>query len=86
MNDDGVDILGTRKRAKTSTRRKWSKDEEDELRKYFSIYFDKTTRRTCPTQKECLEAISKSQRCGGSLHKRGWETIKKKMNNWIKKM
>lgn len=38
VNDDGVDILGTRKRAKTSTRRKWSKDEEDELRKYFSIY------------------------------------------------
>ena len=66
------------------TRRKWSQEEE-ELRKYFHEYFDRTTKRTCPTRKECLSAIDKSRQCGGTLQKRGWEMIKKKINNWMKK-
>lgn len=61
-------------------------DEEDELRRYFPAYFNKTTTRSCPSQGECNEAIASSHMNGGSLHKRGWETIKKTMNNWMKRI
>jgi hypothetical protein len=68
--------IGIRKKC---IRKKWSTDEEEkELKKYFSKYFQNTNLKTCPSRKQCEEAIAKSRDDGGCLHKRGWENIKKK--------
>ncbi|XP_063403047.1 centromere protein F-like [Mytilus trossulus] len=85
LEDDGDNILKSRKKAKKSTRKKWTTTEIQELEKYMPQYFkkDDNPKRTCPTRAECLRAVKLSEENGGELFKRTWETIKKKVYNSV---
>lgn len=60
-------------------RKAWTKEEEEEMKKYFKTYYDGTTKKTCPSRAECQRAIELSKNNGGYIHLRSWETIKKKL-------
>ncbi|XP_033737472.1 titin homolog [Pecten maximus] len=77
FEDDNV----PRKKKAASTRQAWSKDEEEELRKLFKKNFDT---RTYPGLKDCNRAIHNSRTSSGLIHKRNWETIKKKVIRMVK--
>lgn len=62
-------------------RKAWTKEEE--MKKYFKTYYDGTTKKTCPSRAECQRAIELSKNNGGYIHLRSWETIKKKVNNFL---
>lgn len=64
-------------------RKAWTKEEEEEMKKYFKTYYDGTTKKTCPNRAECQRAIELSKNNGGYIHLRSWETIKKKVNNFL---
>ena len=67
---------------KKTVRIKWTKDEEEEIRRLPKENFQKGI---CPRQKDCNLAISKSRAAGGLIHKRYWETLKKKVSHMITK-
>jgi len=69
----------------TVNRKRWSEYEEQELRRYFSDYFNGKPGKTCPTRSECIQAVKCSEDNQGNIWKRGWETIKKKVNNMLMK-
>ncbi|ESO84729.1 hypothetical protein LOTGIDRAFT_168393 [Lottia gigantea] len=62
----------------------WTQQEEKEIRKRFKIYFDEGTK-TCPSKYDCKEALRKSKEEGGMIVRRSWETLKKKVNNMLKR-
>lgn len=47
---------------------------------YFPSYFNGTSQRRCPGIKDCQEAIERSRLNNGTLHRRKWESIKKKVS------
>lgn len=61
-------------------RMKWTAFELKEVRTYFASYFDGTAQRRCPGIKECQEAILQSRLHNGTLHRRKWASIKKKVS------
>lgn len=65
-----------------NTRVQWTKEELQEVNHYFeeNIAAEKT-----PGMKECRRAQENSKTNGGVLHKRNWETLKKKVWNLIQK-
>uniref|UniRef100_K1QD47 Uncharacterized protein n=1 Tax=Magallana gigas TaxID=29159 RepID=K1QD47_MAGGI len=71
--------------ANTAERVRWSRDEEDEIKKYFSRYFDGHLQKKCPSREHCLDALKKSKENGGAIFKRKWETLKKKVSNMLVK-
>ncbi|XP_078310283.1 uncharacterized protein LOC111116385 isoform X1 [Crassostrea virginica] len=89
-NDDlAMDIeeeFSTRKKAKKTERVRWSKEEEGEIKEYFSSYFDGSIPKKCPSREHCLLAISKSKASGGNICRRQWETLKKKVSNMLIKL
>ena len=64
--------------AAASTRVKWTSEELKEVNVYFK---DHLSSKTPPGRRECLKAIEKSKKAKGVLHRREWETIKKKVWN-----
>nr|XP_034315953.1 uncharacterized protein LOC117685616 [Crassostrea gigas] len=80
--DDDIDIEDDftvcRKKAKKSERVRWSPAEEEEIKKYFSRYFEGHFQKKCPSREHCLDALKKSKENGGTIFKRKWETLKKK--------
>lgn len=58
----------------------WTDEELTELKEYFgkNIRENRNVR-----EKECIDVIQKSRRLGKILHRRPWETIKKKVNYLI---
>ncbi|XP_053408293.1 uncharacterized protein LOC128559783 [Mercenaria mercenaria] len=71
-----------KKSSASNTRVQWTKEELTEVNRYFeeTIAAEKT-----PGMKECKMAQEKSKTDGGMLHKRNWETLKKKVWNIIQK-
>ncbi|XP_061190500.1 uncharacterized protein LOC133198421 [Saccostrea echinata] len=63
-------------------RKRWSSEEEQEIKKYFSEFLSSGT---CPSKKQCLKAIEKSKQSGGTLHTRYWHNIVKKISNTNRK-
>ena len=57
------------------TRIQWTEGEENELREYLHEFIGKK----CPGMKACKYAIEQSRRNNGQLHRRKWDTIKKKI-------
>lgn len=66
-----------------ATRVKWSKQEEKEVKEYFSDCYKS---KTLPGMKMCLRLIESNKKAGGVLWKRKWETIKKKIWNDLKRL
>uniref|UniRef100_A0A8W8MIH0 PWWP domain-containing protein n=1 Tax=Magallana gigas TaxID=29159 RepID=A0A8W8MIH0_MAGGI len=83
LDDMEEDVLVSRRKPKKSVRKAWTKEEEEEMKKYFKTYYDGTTKKTCPSRAECQRAIELSKNNGGYIHLRSWETIKKKVNNFL---
>ncbi|XP_060084182.1 uncharacterized protein LOC132563439 [Ylistrum balloti] len=73
------------KKKSQKVRVKWTEVEENEIKKYFSSYFDGTIKKTCPSQQHCLLAVKKSAENQGELHRRKWDTLKKKVSNMLLK-
>lgn len=73
------------KSSKKVTRVPWTKKEIEEIENYFEDYLDLKTKKSCPGQKDCLSAIARSRSCNGSLYRRHWETVKKKVSHMIQK-
>ncbi len=69
------------KKKKGVARQKWSKIEEQELRKYLKPYF---ARKETPGKAAVEEAMEKSKANGGQLNKRFWHCIVLKMSNYTK--
>ncbi|XP_062610759.1 uncharacterized protein LOC134272385 isoform X2 [Saccostrea cucullata] len=88
--DDDIDIeedfTVCRKKAKKSERVRWSPAEEEEIKKYFSRYFEGHFQKKCPSREHCLDAIKKSKENGGTICNRKWETLKKKVSNMLVKI
>ena len=63
-------------------RTSWTNEEVEELKQYFKEHI---STRSTPGMKDCQRAIQMSRKHNGVLHKRPWETIKKKVWNMIKK-
>ncbi|XP_065928942.1 pneumococcal serine-rich repeat protein isoform X3 [Magallana gigas] len=88
--DDDIDIEDDftvcRKKAKKSERVRWSPAEEEEIKKYFSRYFEGHFQKKCPSREHCLDALKKSKENGGTIFKRKWETLKKKVSNMLVKI
>lgn len=88
--DDDIDIEDDftvcRKKAKKSERVRWSPAEEEEIKKYFSRYFEGHFQKKCPSRKHCLDALKKSKENGGTIFKRKWETLKIKVSNMLVKI
>ena len=87
MIDPDEDVLtevvqAPKKRTPASTVQRWTEDELKELRNYLS---ENIKTGVTPGKKACMKAIRKSQAAKGVLHKRGWETIKKKVCYIIQK-
>lgn len=55
----------------------------EELKKYFPNYFQGKTKKNCPSRNECLSAIKSSRENNGAICLRHWETIKKKVYNYV---
>ncbi|XP_033725026.1 uncharacterized protein LOC117315012 [Pecten maximus] len=82
-DDDGDDEMFF---CQKQTKRKvvsWTKFEEEEIHRYFVQYFNGETKRKCPNQQQCLQAILFSRKEGGRIHLRHWETLKKKVANML---
>ncbi|XP_033757856.1 uncharacterized protein LOC117340214 [Pecten maximus] len=77
INDDDGEI-NRRKTPKSVKRIRWTKKEEEEITSYFEKYFSGEIEKTCPSKYHCKAAITKSKEAKGDLHKRDWETLKKK--------
>ncbi|XP_065943060.1 uncharacterized protein [Magallana gigas] len=65
---------------------RWSPAEEEEIKKYFSRYFEGHFQKKCPSREHCLNALKKSKENGGTIFKRKWETLKKKVSNMLVKI
>ncbi|ESO97061.1 hypothetical protein LOTGIDRAFT_174667 [Lottia gigantea] len=84
--EEFVDLLDEQRRMKRKVKRvRWDNDEIAEIKRYFDKYFNGRSGKTCPSQDECKSAVKKSEKNNGEIWKRGWENIKKKVNNMLKK-
>jgi len=63
----------------------WTVEEVNEIRKYFAVFLEGKTKKSCPRMKDFLKAIALSKANGCQLAKRNWETIKKKVNHMAQK-
>lgn len=68
---------------KKTERKRWSKEEEDELKKLFKANFEKDY---CPKQLEIENIMKKSREKGGLIHLRPRDNIKKKVSGMLVKM
>ncbi|KAH3817015.1 hypothetical protein DPMN_118541 [Dreissena polymorpha] len=59
----------------SETRKKWSADEEEEIKALFKKFFDLKKR---PTPADCLKAKKRSKRENGFIHERKKDVLKKK--------
>lgn len=65
-----------------STRVKWTESELQEIQQYLH---ENLKAQITPGRKEVERALEKSKKNHGDIHKRHWETVKKKVWNLIKK-
>ena len=79
---DEVDEDNTKKKRKPLVRVKWTQKENQEIKKYFH---DNLETHVIPGKRECEAAMEKSKESGGVIHKRYWETIKKKVWNMLQR-
>ena len=82
FRDEEDDDKPRKKRNSACTRKKWTAQEEEELQ---TLFMDNLRTHITPGRKECEDARKKSKENNGSIHKRSWETIKKKVWHEIKK-
>lgn len=80
MNSDDEDGFS---KPKKTERKRWSKEEEDELKKLFKANFEKDY---CPKQLEIEKIMKKSREKGGLIHLRPRDNIKKKVSGMLVKM
>lgn len=73
----------TASKPKKTERKRWSKEEEDELKKLFKANFEKDC---CPKQLEIEKIMKKSREKGGLIHLRPRDNIKKKVSGMLVKM
>lgn len=76
-------------RNSAATRKRWSKEEEEELLKLFPKCFAKnaTKKQMCPNEKMVLAAMDSSKKENGAIFRNGrkvWSTIKKKVYRMAK--
>lgn len=64
------------------TRVAWTQAEIKEIEEYFELNINAGV---TPGRQECMRAIELSRKNNGSIQRRQWETIKKKVWNLIKK-
>lgn len=72
-----------RKIRKVINRQAWSVKEEDEIKVLFSANFKG---KKYPGLKDCTAAMASSKRKNGLIHRRNWETTKKKVIRMIKNL
>lgn len=72
-----------KRRLGPNTKRKWTDEEEREIREVFERNFRKKTR---PSAKACEKAIAKSRAENGALAHRSKDTLKKKIFRMIDKL
>nr|XP_022330999.1 uncharacterized protein LOC111129143 isoform X1 [Crassostrea virginica] len=77
------DVLGGRKRPKKTDRVRWTKKEEEEIKEYFSLYFNGKIKKKCPSREHCNIAIQQSKENSGEICRRKWDTLKKKVSNML---
>lgn len=63
----------------------WTSQEIDEIKKYFKEYISLQSTKTCPGMKEILKVCARSKASGGTIWKRQWELIKKKVSYIVQK-
>nr|XP_034316418.1 uncharacterized protein LOC117685927 isoform X13 [Crassostrea gigas] len=80
MNSDDEDGFS---KPKKTERKRWSKEEEDELKKLFKANFEKDY---CPKQLEIEKIMKKSREKGGLIHLRPRDNIKKKVSGMLVKL
>ncbi|KAK6191611.1 hypothetical protein SNE40_003255 [Patella caerulea] len=80
--DDNTTSSKQTKRSTGVTRVSWTTDEIQEIMKYFKKDIEAVK---TPGKKECKAAMEKSKRNKGTIHRRNWETLKKKVWNIIQK-
>ena len=80
--DEGAPANKKRKVSNT-VRVKWTSSEETEIRRFFKRNLETGV---TPGKSECERAIDKSKANNGLIHRRNWETLKKKVWNMISKM
>ena len=66
-----------KKKEKSLTRKKWTPAEEEEIKKRFASFL---ARDKCPGQKDVEKVMAQSKKCGGLLHARPRDNIKKKVS------
>ena len=66
----------------SAIRVRWTVEEEAEINKYLGEYL---VSQGLPGKKACERAIRCSEEAGGTLRRRNWATIKKKVYNMKKK-
>jgi hypothetical protein len=65
------------KKKKSFTRKKWTAAEEEEIKRRFAGFL---ARDKCPGQKDIEKVMAQSRKCGGLLHARPRDNIKKKVS------
>ncbi len=65
-----------------AVRVKWTQEKESELQKYFKDCF---TEKCTPGRQQVEKALAESAKAKGSLHKRYWHTVVKKISAMNKK-
>ena len=68
--------------AAPSTRVKWTEKEMKEIQQYLN---QNLKAQQTPGRREVERALEKSKQNHGDIHKRHWETVKKKVWNMIQK-
>lgn len=80
--DDSPDEPTKPKSKTKNTRVAWTQAEMEEIEEYFQLNINSGV---TPGRRECMKAIELSRSNNGSIQRRQWETIKKKVWNLIKK-
>ena len=81
--EDDCEMGEQRKKRIPCTRVKWTRKEELEIKDYFK---DNFVTKSTPGRRECENAIEISREKNGLLHRRNWETLKKKVWNMLQKL
>ena len=77
------EIVQKKRKKVMGERKRWTLQEEKEIKNIFKFFFNGTVKSTCPSQHQCQEAISLSKKNGGIIWKRPRDNIKRKVNGML---
>ncbi|XP_062575025.1 uncharacterized protein LOC134236887 [Saccostrea cucullata] len=75
--EEEIPVKSRKKKKASFTRKKWTVAEEEEINKRFAGFL---ARDKCPGQKDVEKVMAQSKKCGGLLHARPRDNIKKKVS------